>query len=476
LFSDAYLNAFESVVKQLRISAYLCGGTIRDLLLGRPFKDVDVVVSDRVFEATEVFASLVNAPHFILDQDRKVARVVCGQGNWDFSGFRNHNIEGDLAKRDFTINAMAVRWEDFFPNRTIKRILDPFSGKKDLRKKLIRAVTVESLKEDPLRMLRAFRIHAELKFTVDSSVLKQMEDLHAKIESVAAERITEELDRILLQPDSAACWRSIGNSALFDSLFPEMKPMRGCLQGGYHHLDVWEHSVQALENLENFLPQFKQHFKNHAESLNEYLSSSPGTLERVRLLKWAALLHDIGKPQTMELKEPGRWRFHGHDHVGADLAKTLLNRLKFSRKDTQLISLLIEHHLRPLNLFNQEEIDHDDFYRFYRSAGAEALGVLLIAYADLIAARGPLADPAREQKFLTLIRQMIEYYYAEYYPVISTPELVKGRDLMAILQMSPGPQMGELLKVIREEQLTGGLKDRKQALDFARDWLKRNSL
>src|SRR5262249_18490703 len=138
MFSDPYLQAFESIVRQLGIAAYLCGGTVRDLLLGRRFRDVDVVLSDRVFEAAGLFHSKMNASYFILDEERKVARVVCQKGNWDFTGFRNHTIEGDLRKRDFTINALAVRWDDFFPDRKLKPIIDPFSGIDDLHKKILR--------------------------------------------------------------------------------------------------------------------------------------------------------------------------------------------------------------------------------------------------------------------------------------------------------------------------------------------------
>jgi poly(A) polymerase len=345
LFTDTFLQAFDSVIRQLGVSAYLCGGTVRDLLLNRPFRDVDVVLSGRVFEAANLFHSKLNLPYFILDQERQVARVVCAQGNWDFSAYRNHTIEGDLKKRDFTINAMAIRWEDFFPQRNARQIVDPYCGLSDLKAKKIRTVGETSLQEDPLRMLRAYRIQAELGFRIEKEVLSQIESLHPRIQNVAGERLHEELDRIFSQSDSASAWRSLGQSSLFDSMFPEMKPMKGCEQGGHHHLGVWLHSVLALENLEKFLPHIPQTFPEHSEAILKYLNAVPGSMDRIRLLKWAALFHDIGKPQTRELKGPGHWSFHGHDHAGAELAETILKRLKLSRKDIQLISNVIEHHL-----------------------------------------------------------------------------------------------------------------------------------
>lgn len=472
MFTDTYLQAFDAVVRQLKVSAWLCGGTVRDLLLGRPFHDVDVVLSDRVFEAANLLSSKLKAASFVLDSERHVARVVFGQGNWDITGFRDSTIEGDLRKRDFTINALAVRWEDFYPSRSLDRVVDLFGGLADLQSRSVRTVTEESLTDDPLRMLRAFRIRAELHFAIHPEVLKQIEQVHAGIAQVAGERVRDELDRIFLQPDSAGAWRELGGTALFDSLFPEMKAMKGCEQGGYHHLDVWGHSVAALENVERLLLALAGAFPDHASSLMQYLTSAPGNLHRGVLLKWATILHDIGKPKTRELREPGRWRFHGHDHAGTDMAEGLLTRLRLSRKDTQIIISMIEHHLRPLNLFNQLDQQDDAFYRFFRAAGAEALGVMMLAIGDLGAARGPLADPARDAQFVLLIRRMLDYYYREYFPAISTPELVKGRDLMAFLQMKPGPLMGELLKEIRESQLTGQLRTREDALDFARGWLK----
>jgi poly(A) polymerase len=475
LLKQSHLDAFDSVIRDLEISAYLCGGTVRDMLLNRQFHDIDVVLSDRVFEAADLFRTRLNVPSFVLDHERQIVRVVAAGGNWDFSAFRNQTIEGDLRKRDFTINAIAVRWQDFYPSRSLKNIQDPLSGINDLKQRMIRAVTKESLPDDPLRMLRAYRISAELDFSIDKAVQKQIEELHERIRDVAAERITEELNRIFRQPESARIWKILGQTKLFDSLFPELKPMKGCRQGGYHHLDVWEHSVAALEHFEKILFQLPQLFPQHQRELKEYLHEVPGSLERIRLLKWACLLHDVGKPETRELKEPNRWRFPGHEHAGAATAERLLKRLKFARKDVQLISVMIEHHLRPLNLFNKDSREREDFLKFFRSIGAEAIGVLLISIGDISAACGPLAETKRIPEFIQIIREMLDYYYQEYYPVIKTPELIKGRDLMAVLQMKPGPLMGELLRDIREAQLSGELRNREEALDFAKNWLRTRS-
>jgi len=472
LFSDTHLQAFESAIRKLGVNAYLCGGTVRDLLLGRPFRDVDVVLSDHVFEAAQLFRAAINAPYFVLDEERQIARVVCRQGNWDFSAFRDSTIEGDLEKRDFTINAIALPWKDFFPDRSLQPVIDPFSGAADLKRKIIRPVTETSLQDDPLRMVRAFRIHAELDFEIDPAIHKQIEKWHPLISAVSTERITEEFDRLFLQPDSAVTWKLIGDSPLFGSLFPEILPTKGCEQGGYHHLDVWSHSLLTLQNFEKLLLDIPAIFPEYQEPLLEYIAAIPGTLDRRRLLKWAAIFHDIGKPQTRELKEPGRWRFHGHDHAGAALAETLLKRLKFARKDLQLISVVIQQHLRPLNLFNQKDRTTNDIYRFFRASGPEALGILLIASADMSAARGTAADPARDSEFIHMCKELFEYYFKEYYPAVNTPELVKGRDLMAFFQMKPGPLMGELLREIREAQLEGKLRTRQEAMDFAQTWLK----
>jgi len=452
--------------------AYLCGGTVRDLLLDRPFRDVDVVLPEKVFAAAQLFGKKINAPYFVLDKDRQVARVVCGGGNWDFSGFRDKTIEGDLLKRDFTINALAVLWQDFYPGQSLEKLIDPHGGLPDLHRKVIRSVGPHSLTEDPLRMLRAFRIHADLDFEVHSDVFTQIEQIHSLIQGVAEERITEELDRILLQSDSAKTWLSLGNSSLFDSLFPELNPMKGCEQGGYHHLDVWQHTVLALEFFEDLLVRLEEFFPDHAAFLTEYLENNAGTLEKKRLLKWALLLHDIGKPATRELKEPGRYRFHGHDHAGADLAEKLLKRLKFARRDIQAITVVVQQHLRPLTLLNTED---RDYHKFFRAAGLESIGTILIAYGDLMSAQGPLADSSRTDEFRSLMNDLFRYYREEYYPMVNTPELVKGRDLMVVFQMKPGPLMGQVLKEVREAQLTGQLKTREQALEFASRWLKNNS-
>jgi poly(A) polymerase len=464
VLAEPYFHAFHDVLNEIGVPAYLCGGTVRDLLLHREFRDVDVVLPEKVFATAQLFSSRIKAPYFVMDKERHVARVVCGGGNWDFSGFRNHTIEGDLRKRDFTINALAVLWENFYPGQKTDNLIDPYSGLQDLKAKKIRLVAADSLEEDPLRMLRAFRIQAELHFEIDSAVLQQIEKIHSKIQSVAAERITEELDRILFQPDSAKTWAAIGNSSLFGSVFPELQAMKGCEQGGYHHLDVWQHTTLAIEYFEDLLLRLDEFFPGHAQFLRDHLQSVVGVLDRKRLLKWALLLHDMGKPTTRELKEPGRWRFHGHDHVGADLAEKFLKRLKFAGKDIRTVSMMVEHHLRPLNLFNQEE---RDYYRFFRAAGPEAIGIILTAYADMSSARGPLADVSRMDEYRSLMEDLIRYYREQYYPTVTMPELIKGRDLMVAFQMKPGPLIGQILKDVREAQLTGQLRTREEALEFA---------
>src|SRR5439155_2612834 len=123
VFSDQHLHTFNLVVRDMGLTAYLCGGTVRDLMLNRPIHDVDLVLSEDVFGAAQRFAARMKGAFFIMDRERKVARVVFDSGSWDFTGFRNHTIEGDLEKRDFTINAMAIRWQDFYPDRTTTVVL-----------------------------------------------------------------------------------------------------------------------------------------------------------------------------------------------------------------------------------------------------------------------------------------------------------------------------------------------------------------
>ena len=151
------------------------------------------------------------------------------------------------------------------------------------------------------------------------------------------------------------------------------------------------------------------------------------------------------------------------------MAEKLLQRLKFSRKDTQIIVAMVEHHLRPLKVFNLED---RDYYKFFRAAGQEAIGIILIAYGDMSSARGTIADSSRMDEYRSLMGDLFRYYREEYYPAVNTPELIKGRDLMVLFQMKPGPLMGQLLKELREAQLSGQLRSREQAVDFASKWLK----
>ena len=423
-------------------------------------------------------ASSTHGTVVVLDEPLGAVRVVVGDGEdryeCDLNDFRAPTIAEDLAKRDFTVNAMALAADDALrqPVSAWDRLLvDPMNGRRDLARGLLRAVYPATFLDDPVRILRGVSLAARRGWTIEPPALELMRQAASGLARVAGERVTNELFALFAAPHAALHVRQLDQLGVVSVLFPEIEPCRATDQGPYHHLDVWAHSLETLAQLEETLAGDWYSGTVHAWIAPYLEERLAGERTRLTLLKLVALLHDIGKPSTKTVDETGRLWFTGHEHVGAQMAVKIVERLKLSSKEREALVRHIEAHLRPGFLSREPVITDRAIYRFFRDTAREGPGVLLVWMADRLASRGRQVPPEELPHQRTVIEQLLAAYFVTPEVSVRPPRLVTGHDLMATLKLPPGPVIGELLQAITEAQVERTITTRDEALRFAQQIL-----
>ncbi|MBE0476588.1 MAG: CCA tRNA nucleotidyltransferase [Coriobacteriia bacterium] len=450
--------------------AYLVGGTVRDALLGRPqaLADIDVALGGDAPAYGRALAGRLGAAYVPLAEERGTVRIVTpDRVTYDVTAFAG-TLDGDLARRDFTINAMA-----FGPLGAEEALIDPFGGEEDLRGGVVRAVSERAFADDPLRTLRAFRFAATLGFGIDPQTLDWVGEHAADLTRSAPERTARELFLMLAEPLSAACVTAADACGVLAAALPETLPMRGVTQNEYHHLDVWHHSLETLAMLERLLGDLPALAGEHARRVLAFLDEEP-VEERPRraLLKLAALLHDLGKPPARR-EDAGRVTFYTHSRIGSRAAREAGGRLRLSVREIAELEAYVDRHLVPADLEASRPLSDKRLFRFFRRNGEAGVALLLLAAADGMATRGPASDPARTESMRRFAGALIGEYYERVGPRLETRPLITGGDLIDELSLPPGPLLGRLLDEVRERQLSGELATRDDALAHVRRVLER---
>jgi putative nucleotidyltransferase with HDIG domain len=438
-------------------------------------------------------ANQTQGAFFPLDEASDTGRIVYVHADGtraraDFAAYRRPDLASDLAARDFTINAIAL-------DPRTNESLDPLGGLKDLREKRIRACSPESLTDDPVRILRAVRQAASLGFNIQ---LKPMVDegCSATATRVSPERLRDELLKMLGGERPATSLRALELLGALPYLLPELPALKSVSQPVPHVHDVWAHTLAVVAHLEGILAslqpgrtpgedtdlfeglvsmrlgRYRQHFAAH-------FSPDPASESTPRsLLFFAALYHDIAKPQTRALHE-GRVRFLGHDELGARVAGERARALRLSNDDISRIKAIVAHHMR-LHFFTNRLATRGTppsrraIYRFFRDAREAGVDLCLLGLADL---RGTYEQTLPQELWtacLDVCRLLLENWWEKPQETVLPPSLVNGHDLIAELGLAPGPEVGRVLEAVQEAQATGGLPPgatREDALAFAAAWL-----
>jgi len=472
--------------------AYIVGGFIRDCLLGRQTRDIDIAIDGDAIALARKVARAVEGKFVLLDELNGIARIVVvakeeqggspentgppgAEWHLDFSSYFG-NIESDLARRDFTINAMATALDQFVIAKAAKQsqveLIDPFCGERDLNGRIVRATSKQVFENDAGRLLRAVRIAAELGFVIEPETETLIRGYSHYISRVSGERTREELLRLLGLPRAAYYLMYLDELGLLLALIPEMAQCKGVEQPRLHFWDVFDHSLQTVAAIEFLIRENALEYGSAemlavapwSDAIDEHLSQevSSGSNHKA-LLKLGGLLHDIAKPQTKSVDDEGRTHFYGHTNEGADMAVAILERLRFSNREISLVKSLVYHHLRPAQMANEELPTQRAIYRYFRDTGDAGIDILLLALADYLASRGPLVDMEEWKEHCQLIDYILTEHDKQQVQVLPV-KLIDGHDLMNIFGLAPGPLIGELLAMAREAQASGDLTTREEAL------------
>jgi len=444
--------------------AWIVGGAVRDAALEREIADLDLAVAGDPGRAARAIAAELGEHAFELSAEFGTWRVVAPGRGWqvDATAMRGNAIEADLTERDFTVGAVAAPLAGGGP-------IDPFGGLADLERGVLRAVAEGSFDADPLRLLRAARLAAELGLEIDPGTVALARAAASRAAEPAGERQLAELRQLLGGPEPLRGLALLDELELTAVVLPELESLRGVEQGPNHHLDVHGHTLAVLEHaleVEGDLERFAgERAAEVAELLAEPLADE---MSHRTALRFGALFHDIGKPDTRAERD-GFVGFRGHDQVGAEIIGEICARLRASRRLTQYLQALTLHHLRLGFLIPEAPLPPRRIHEYLRATEPVGVDVTLLTVADRLSARGagPLARPEMVEAHLALARQMVAAALDWRRDGPPAP-LLRGDELAAELGIEQGPELGGLLAELEAAQYAGEVSDRAEAVEHAR--------
>ncbi len=447
--NNTHVQIIASVVQEMQVEAYLIGGYVRDALLERESKDIDVVVlGSGIGLAKEVARKLGNKANLSVFKNFGTAMVKAGDTEIEFVGARKESyrkdsrkpivedgsLEDDQNRRDFTINALAISLSE----NSYGQLIDPFEGRKDLDNKIIRTPLEPgaTFSDDPLRMMRAVRFATQLNFKIEAKTLAGISEHVSRIAIVSKERITDELNKIIMSAQPSIGFNYLDKTGLLKEIFPELALLKGVeVKEGKGHKDNFYHTLEVLDKL-----------SRKSDDL---------------WLRWAALVHDIAKPQTKKFHPEQGWTFHGHEFVGMKMVPKIFRRMKLPLNEKmKYVQKMVGLHLRPIALV-ESHVSDSAVRRLLFDAGDDIEDLMILCEAD-ITSKNERTVKKHLHNF-ALVREKLKQI-EEKDAVRNFQPPVSGELIMETFNIEPCKEVGMIKNAIKEAILDGEIQnDRDEA-------------
>ena len=436
---------------------YLVGGILRDFYLGKENFDKDIIVNKvDAEEFAKKLAKSIHATFIPLDDENKIYRLILKDkiNCIDVASMMGTSIEEDLQRRDLTINAIALNLETF-------KIIDVTGGMNDLKSKKIRHISEQNFLDDPLRLLRVYRFQAMLGFDLDEELVKIVTKHAPKIQEPAVERVNYELLKLFSGDFSAKTLIDMDETGLLKEILPISQELKTVPPNLHHHLDLFSHSVETVKQIQDIYEKSSTEIRAHLEKIDF------GGATRLAHLKFAGFLHDIGKPSTWTIEEDTRkHRFIKHDDVGSKMSLKILKTAKFSKKQTDYIARMIKFHIYPSHVLSSPETNDKIYMRFIRKMGTEVIDIIILAMADRLSAQGVEITPKIVEKNINNLKSLLNYYLEIRESLKPLPKLLSGEEIMELFDIPPSKELGDIIKLLKEAQLSGEITTKEEAKAF----------